>query len=105
MSTVKLAVVMAMTAISTGQVVAGLRCSITDSNGNSAEQTIPTTDFPTPVDGSLTVPVTFEGVLPGSFSGSVQSIDASGTNVGSSVSFSGTATADLQPIPVSVTVS
>lgn len=120
MSKVTLTIQGRMSAVAAGLLVAGFSIGLTGSDGIPvlvdplSVGSIP----PAAADGTFSVDVDLGSVLPvGSFSGSVQAVDAAGTNIGTAVSFSGSIPAagggdggggttpdNLQPLPVSVTV-
>jgi hypothetical protein len=114
MSAVKLSFLFAPTDVAASAAVASFAVSTVGSDGVAQSATIALGQLQAQTDGTFVATVDIaDGVLPvGAFSGSIQALDASATAVGTSVSYSGEIPAvvpvnpvNLQPIPVSVTVT
>lgn len=114
MSKVNLALVLAVTAVADGLVTDRFVISLSDATGVAHTQPVALTSFSQdPSDSKIKASIDITDDIPaGSFSGSVQAVQADGSNVGSPVSFSGfvpvsspVPTPNMQPVPVSVTVT
>lgn len=108
---VNLLIVAALAAVAQGLSTASLAASVTDSAGVSQTVNVPLSAFTVVRDGngndtgSVSASVQFTNDVPvGSFSGSVQAVQADGSNVGDGVSFTGTVV-NNQLVPTTVTVS
>lgn len=93
--------------VAIGLIVASIVCSVTAADGSAHSKGVQVGDLPSgDATGMINYTFAFEdtdGVPAGAFTGSLQAVDAAGTNIGDAVSF--TSPDNLQILPISVDVT